>query len=432
MTKPIISVENLSKAYRLGLKEEMPDTLTGAIASLLKSPVRKLRALRSLDTFSSRSRAAEAGLYWALKDISFEVQEGEVLGFIGRNGAGKSTLLKILSRITEPTHGRAIIHGRVSSLLEVGTGFHPELSGRDNIYLNGTILGMTKTEIDHKFDEIVDFSGIEQFLDTPIKRYSSGMKVRLAFAVAAHLEPEILIIDEVLAVGDAEFQKKCMGKMRDVASAGRTVLFVSHNMEAVRQLTDRCVALHKGQIVEIGPAGTLIPRYLQRFQANHLIRGDMTRANRPNPLLAREMEFMTLDFTDENPTFKADDPITIKALLRANEPVPRCRISGTIFTEEEVAVGSFFSNELLIGSTPRAGHLCTNLHINQHHLAPGKYFFGLALGTGNNTDGHKDYDIIRDCLPFEILPVSTGSVLSVWPRGWGHVQFSPPQLELAE
>ena len=191
--------------------------------------------------------APESDILWALRDVSFEVHEGEVVGIIGRNGAGKSTLLKILSRITEPTHGRAVIRGRVSSLLEVGTGFHPELTGRENIYMNGTILGMRKREIDRKFDEIVDFSGVEKFLDTPIKRYSSGMQVRLAFAVAAHLEPEILIIDEVLAVGDAEFQKKCLGKMQDVARGGRTVLFVSHNMAAVEALCSRGIWMRNGE-----------------------------------------------------------------------------------------------------------------------------------------------------------------------------------------
>ncbi len=281
MTTPIISVENLSKAYRIGLKEEVPDTFVGAMTGWLKAPVRNWRRLKSLNTFNepvadSAVAVAEAGeevasgngqaeaddILWALKDVSFEVHEGEVVGIIGRNGAGKSTLLKILSRITEPTHGRAVIRGRVSSLLEVGTGFHPELTGRENIYMNGTILGMRKKEIDKKFDEIVDFSGVEKFLDTPIKRYSSGMQVRLAFAVAAHLEPEILIIDEVLAVGDAEFQKKCLGKMQDVAKGGRTVLFVSHNMAAVESLCSRGLLACDGSIVHDSSASDSVQQYL--------------------------------------------------------------------------------------------------------------------------------------------------------------------------
>ena len=243
MTRPALSVENLGKAYRIGLEEEAPDTLLGSAARFLKAPARNLRNLRRLNT---RNAADDPDIVWALRDVNFEVQPGEVVGVIGRNGAGKSTLLKILSRITEPTTGHAIIRGRVSSLLEVGTGFHPDLSGRDNVYMNGTILGMTKREIDAKFDEIAAFSGVEKFLDTPIKRYSSGMKVRLAFSVAAHLEPEILVIDEVLAVGDAEFQAKCLGKMQDVAGQGRTVLFVSHNMAAVQSLCSVSVLLEHG------------------------------------------------------------------------------------------------------------------------------------------------------------------------------------------
>ena len=260
MTKPAIQVDNLSKAYHIGLKDDVPDSLIGAVQRLVRSPMRNFQRLRRLNTFKHCDESED--LYWALRDVSFEVAEGEVVGIIGRNGAGKSTLLKILSRITEPTSGRATIRGRVSSLLEVGTGFHQELSGRENVYMNGTILGMTKREIDHKFDEIVEFSGVEKLLDTPIKHYSSGMKVRLAFAVAAHLEPEILIIDEVLAVGDAEFQKKCLGKMQDVARGGRTVLFVSHNLAAVQALCDRCFVLSRGELVYGNTTTQAIEHYL--------------------------------------------------------------------------------------------------------------------------------------------------------------------------
>ena len=244
MTDIAIKVENLGKAYLLGAKEERADTFVGAMMNIAKAPLRNYQRLRGLNTFGHNEESED--ILWALKGVSFDIRHGEVVGIIGRNGAGKSTLLKILSRIVEPTEGRVEIRGRVSSLLEVGTGFHPELSGRENVYMNGTILGMKKGEIDRKFDEIVEFSGVERFLDTPVKRYSSGMKVRLAFAVAAHLEPEILIIDEVLAVGDAEFQKKCLGKMQDVAGGGRTVLFVSHNMGAIQNLCPRAVLLKHG------------------------------------------------------------------------------------------------------------------------------------------------------------------------------------------
>lgn len=304
MPKPVIQVENLSKAYRIGLKEEIPDSLMGAVTSWVKAPLRNWRRLRSLNTFNEAAQKSEVGsqtsenssesngtqlatangtqvtkpklqstkhepddIVWALKDVSFDVHEGEVVGIIGRNGAGKSTLLKVLSRITEPTSGRAVIRGRVSSLLEVGTGFHPELSGRENIYMNGTILGMTKKEIDRKFDEIVDFSGVEKFLDTPIKRYSSGMKVRLAFAVAAHLDPEILIIDEVLAVGDAEFQTKCLGQMKDAAYSGRTIMFVSHNMAAIRDLCSRAIYVDNGAIREDATVEIACDNYIHQMNS---------------------------------------------------------------------------------------------------------------------------------------------------------------------
>ncbi len=256
-----IKIKNLSKRYRIGLKEEMPDTFGGVIAGWLKSPLTNFRQLRQLSHFSDNSHDPD-DVIWAVKDVSFEVKQGEVVGIIGRNGAGKSTLLKIISRITEPTAGRVILNGRVSSLLEVGTGFHQELTGRENVYLNGTILGMSKQEVDRKFDEIVDFSGVEKFIDTPVKRYSSGMKVRLAFAVAAHLEPEILLVDEVLAVGDAEFQKKCLGKIKNVAGEGRTVLFVSHNMVALQSLCQRAIWLEEGQIKKEGESSQVVSDYL--------------------------------------------------------------------------------------------------------------------------------------------------------------------------
>lgn len=250
--KPIITVEGVSKRYTIGKKESY-GSLRDEVMDAVTSPFRRLLG---------GERAAEDPHVWALKDVSFEVFKGDVLGIIGRNGAGKSTLLKILSRITEPTTGRIEMRGRIASLLEVGTGFHPELTGRENIFMNGALLGMTSREIRSKFDEIVAFSEIEKFLDTPVKRYSSGMYVRLAFAVAAHLEPEILIIDEVLAVGDAAFQKKCLGKMGEVASQGRTVFFVSHNITAIKTLCSRAIWLDKGTVVNDGPAGSVTADYL--------------------------------------------------------------------------------------------------------------------------------------------------------------------------
>ncbi|MCA9994142.1 MAG: ABC transporter ATP-binding protein [Anaerolineales bacterium] len=251
MSDIAIRVENLGKRYQIGARQERPDTLRDALTGFFRRPKKATKAETEL---------------WALKDVSFEVKRGEVVGIIGRNGAGKSTLLKILSRITEPTHGKALIHGRVGSLLEVGTGFHPELTGRENIYLSGAMLGMKREEIARKFDEIVDFSGVEKFIDTPIKRYSSGMNVRLGFAVAAHLEPEIILVDEVLAVGDAEFQKKCLGKMQDMSGGGKTVLFVSHNMAAIIKLCNRSILLQGGNMIATGKTADMARTYLHLYQ----------------------------------------------------------------------------------------------------------------------------------------------------------------------
>ena len=255
---PVIRVENLSKCYRLG----------SIGAATLREDVSRWIARRRgrpdplLKIGESDQRSSRGDVLWALKDVSFEVNEGDILGIIGRNGAGKSTLLKILSRITAPTEGRVSMKGRVGSLLEVGTGFHPELTGRENIYLNGTLLGMNRSEVDRKLDEIVDFAEMAQFVDTPVKRYSSGMTVRLAFAVAAHLEPEILIFDEVLAVGDAAFQRKCLGKMKDVAGSGRTILFVSHNMASINALCDRGLLLQSGSVKAAGSIDSVLKEYL--------------------------------------------------------------------------------------------------------------------------------------------------------------------------
>jgi lipopolysaccharide transport system ATP-binding protein len=254
MTDTAVRVENLSKLYRIGGPQARYKTLRESLVDAARGPARRLRRLGH--------PSPENETIWALKDVSFEVKKGDVLGIIGRNGAGKTTLLRILSRITEPTEGYAEIKGRVGSLLEVGTGFHPELTGRENIYLNGAILGMKRAEIDQKFDEIVAFSEIEKFLDTPVKRYSSGMYVRLAFSVAAHLEPEILLVDEVLAVGDAAFQKKCLGKMGDVAHEGRTVLFVSHNMTAIAQLCRSAIWMDNGRLEALTDADRAVQSYL--------------------------------------------------------------------------------------------------------------------------------------------------------------------------
>lgn len=259
MTDVTLKVVGLGKQYRIGQKKEKYKTLRESISNAALAPLRIARSLKS-------GGAPATNVFWALNDVSFEVRRGEVIGVVGRNGAGKSTLLKILSRITEPSTGYVDLHGRVASLLEVGTGFHPELTGRENILLNGAILGMKRAEIERKFDEIVSFAEVEDFIDTPVKHYSSGMYLRLAFAVAAHLEPEILLVDEVLAVGDAAFQKKCLGKMGDVARNGRTILFVSHNLGAMSALCQRGILLEKGQVASIGDISQVIGTYLSSLQ----------------------------------------------------------------------------------------------------------------------------------------------------------------------
>src|ERR1700738_4652314 len=293
MSDTAIQVDGLGKQYLIGKRQARYGSFR---ESLTETVARPFRAARSLVTRNGNGNghltsdqlltsdfgsSPSGDTIWALKDVSFEVTRGEIVGIIGRNGAGKSTLLKVLSRITEPTTGAVDIYGRVGSLLEVGTGFHPELTGRENIFLNGAILGMRRAEIGHKFDEIVAFAEIEKFLDTAVKYYSSGMYMRLAFAVAAHLEPEILLVDEVLAVGDAAFQKKCLGKMGDVAKEGRTVLFVSHNMHAVQQLTQKCLYLEGGQVLEVGETAQVGLDYLEKGSRSTLEQVWKDAANAP-------------------------------------------------------------------------------------------------------------------------------------------------------
>ena len=309
-----IRVEGLSKRYRIGAREHRTGTLRETLQRVLRSPFDYLR--------TTLRPPSEKEILWALQDISFEVERGEVVGLIGPNGAGKSTLLKILSRITEPTEGRAILKGRVSSLLEVGTGFHRELTGRDNVYLNGAILGMRRREIDAKFDEIFTFAGLEQFIDTPVKRYSSGMYLRLAFAVAAHLEPEILMVDEVLAVGDAEFRKKCVGKMDEVARGGRTVLFVSHNMGVIRDLCPRCLWIDQGRILSDGPSTEVVRGYLENLE---LTDDETGRRFEESP----NLDFQVLEgrIVDRHgrsrPHHDCDEPVVIELACRLRRPVPR-------------------------------------------------------------------------------------------------------------
>jgi lipopolysaccharide transport system ATP-binding protein len=319
-----ISVKNLGKRYQIGAAETKfrYNLLRDVLVDTLYAPVRLAKA-----AVGKSDRRANQNFVWALKDISFDVEEGRVLGIVGRNGAGKSTLLKILSRVTEPTEGTVTVRGRVGSLLEVGTGFHPELTGRENIYMNGAILGMKRSEIDRKFDEMVDFSEVGQYIDTPVKRYSSGMYLRLAFAVAAHLEPEILVVDEVLAVGDAEFQRKCLGKMNDVAQQGRTVLFVSHNMSAILRLTQESIVLKKGQMIKRAPTPEAVDFYLASGQAGsgeRIWESDEVPASsapfRPIHLRLKDRTGKIVD------TVRSTEPVTVEWEYQLEAPVTGLRV----------------------------------------------------------------------------------------------------------
>ena len=299
MSNAAISVENVTKLYRLGLKQEASDSMAHAVLGFLKSPISNFKKYRGLYRFDDvlngdGTYSSKENVLCAVNNVSFECGHGESVAIVGGNGAGKSTLLKILSRVTSPTFGQIKIRGRISSLLEVGTGFNPELSGRENIYLNGIVLGMSKAEVDRKFDEIVDFSGVERFLDTPVKRYSSGMGVRLAFAVAAHLDPDILIVDEVLAVGDAAFQEKCLGKMKDVTGSGRTVLFVSHNMAAVNALCTRGILLEKGCIVKTGTSEEIVSEYVSSLSVSEegIPLHQMTKRDGDQEIVATKIQVM--------------------------------------------------------------------------------------------------------------------------------------------
>jgi lipopolysaccharide transport system ATP-binding protein len=379
-----IRVDNLSKHYQLGQRggpayRTLRESLMGAAADVWSALKRVGSPLRSRWRAEQKANPRE---FWALKDVSFEVQPGEVVGIIGRNGAGKSTLLKILSRITEPTSGRAEVRGRMASLLEVGTGFHSELTGRENIYLNGSILGMSRREIGRKFDEIVAFSEIDQFLDTPVKRYSSGMYVRLAFAVAAHLEPEILVIDEVLAVGDVSFQQKCMGKMGTISRNGRTVLFVSHNMPAIQALCQRAILLAGGSLREEGPANHVISHYLSDASRETTgvfdLREHPARAPRSAPII-RELA-MRRKTGEAGATFFPDEPVDVEILVETPNTIREPRIAIAIedsFGRRITTCANYFTQTTFADLTGCARYVCS---LDQLRLGCGRYLISVSVG----------------------------------------------------
>lgn len=423
MSETVIKVENLGKKYVLSHQQEGRSykALRDVIADSAKSLGEKfLKPNEQIDDPTHEE-------FWALKDVSFEIKQGDRLGIIGRNGAGKSTLLKILSRITEPTQGSIKIKGRVASLLEVGTGFHPELTGRENIFLNGAILGMSKEEIKRKFDEIVDFAEVEKFLDTPVKRYSSGMYVRLAFAVAAHLEPEILIVDEVLAVGDAAFQKKCLNKMGEVSGQGRTVIFVSHNMGAINALCSHAVYLEKGRLKQIGVAELILTTYTSELFRNE--DGELSHLRLPGQ--GRKIRFTDIRLVSdalENLLF--GEPIHYLLSVHSDSFMNELSIGSSIFNSEGNCVGNLITKDIF--SIKANQELTLRLTVPNFGLAPGSYYAGFSIGKGDlGSTNRSDFDIVIGVPSFQVIPMSkNGDNIANWQPSWGNIVIKDSYLSL--
>jgi lipopolysaccharide transport system ATP-binding protein len=400
MPPTVISIENLSKSYQLGTIS------TGVFFRDLERWWAKKRGkpdpFRKIGEIDHGNRQDET--IWALKDINFTVQQGEALGIIGRNGAGKSTLLKILSQVTAPTSGVVKVKGRIASLLEVGTGFHNELTGRENIYLNGAINGMTRAEVKRKFDEIVDFSGVEEYIDTPVKRYSSGMYVRLAFAVAAHLDPEILIVDEVLAVGDAEFQKKCLGKMGDVAHEGRTILFVSHNLEAVNQLCSRALLIDKGHLEYEGNQKKVIEYYLNNVSTDRARVIDMSGKKRHDAVIRSSFQITEIRFLGGNDqvVYKIGEPLEIEISYQFQAKIPELRVGIGINTSMNQRLCSFVSNPEFNLTFQKKNVI--NLIVDTNSFKPGVYYIDVWARPLNGAydDAHES---VGNAASFEISPI---------------------------
>lgn len=403
MPEPSIQVSHLSKRYQLGERESYL-SLRDVLA----------RRLNPLAWFRPKQQSHD---FWALKDISFEVQRGEVLGVVGRNGAGKSTLLKIISQITPPTEGEIRLNGRVVSLLEVGTGFHPELTGRENIFLNGAILGMTKQEIKRKFNDIVAFSEIEQFLDTPVKRYSSGMYVRLAFAVAAHLDPEILIVDEVLAVGDAQFQKKCLAKMQDVAGGGRTVMFVSHNMNAIRSLCQNALLLDHGKMLAQGPVNDVVNQYLHAGGSQ-----PAERTYQPKPVTDQPVSLAAVRIKKSNgtvsDTYQINEPVQLECDYSCHEPMTDVHVQFFLYDEKGICVLMTADNVQKTKQqwVHQPGQYRSTVTIPANLLAESRYVIKLSL---SNLNRKAKYVVEPDCVAFSVVdPMDGTTVRGNWAGIW--------------
>ncbi|WP_081675088.1 ABC transporter ATP-binding protein [Daejeonella oryzae] len=400
MSSPVIKVENLSKQYRLG--QVGTGSLSHDINRLWHRARGKEDPYLKIGEENKRDTKGSSDYVWALKDINFDIEQGDRVGIIGRNGAGKSTLLKILSRTTSPTTGSVKIKGRVASLLEVGTGFHPDLSGRDNIFLNGAILGMSKRDIKSRFDEIVDFAGVERYIDTPVKRYSSGMYVRLAFAVAAHLESDILIVDEVLAVGDAEFQKKCLGKMGEVSKGqGKTVLFVSHNMEAILRLCQKCLYLHNGAIKCIGSPSITIENYLKTSKKQDLTI-NLSLINRTSEIiLQKRAYFQTIslgNIDSEAWTIKYGNPISFELGVLLRDNIQSLEIGLAIYNNNDFEIASSLSSDAEKIENLISGNHVITYSFPELVLLPGTYKIGLGI---RSERGFEDY--LPQVCQFEII-----------------------------
>ena len=422
-----IRVENVSKKYRLGaiggqtLRED------------LQSWVAKLRGKEDPNSKIGADHAQTTGDFWALKNISFEVQKGERIGIIGHNGAGKSTLLKLLSRVTAPSEGKISYNGRIASMLEVGTGFHPELTGRENVYMNGAILGMTKAEIDKKFDEIVEFAEIGKFIDTPVKRYSSGMYVKLAFSVAAHLDCEILIVDEVLAVGDAKFQEKCLGRMDEIATkGGRTILYVSHNMNTVKQLCNRCILLDKGEVSFVGNTDEAISRYLG-VNGEAILEYDLQSIKRDtaNAYLARRANMRRLNICDKKyASYTTDEKLNVELEWEALEDCKDAYIRMAFRYVDSSPAGFATTIEPI---TVKKGEINrTKLSIDLSRFATGKYYTGISIYKRAEYGGHNILDTLDMVMHFEVENCS--KEVNNLPsdrqhRFWGHVVFPAIEIE---
>jgi lipopolysaccharide transport system ATP-binding protein len=407
---PIIKVENLSKQYRIGSRQASYATLRDSLTDAVSAPFRRLKSLANGNGKNPQSVSGnpQSNLIWALKDVTFEVMPGEVVGIIGRNGAGKTTLLKILSRITEPTKGGIDLHGRVGSLLEVGTGFHPELTGRENIYLNGAILGMKRAEIERKFDEIVAFAEIERFLDTPVKHFSSGMYIRLAFAVAAHLDPEVLVVDEVLAVGDVNFQKKCLGKMEEVGRQGRTVLFVSHSMPMILRLCSRAILLDMGNVTDDGPAQQVTRSYLHSAAGSPVERTWQSPRTAPGDSVARLHSVRVLNDQHQTAeTFDIRRPVMVEVKYWNLQGTERLSANLHFFNEDGICIfiTADFNNRQWWDEPRVSGLVRATCIIPGNLLAEGRLFVLAAVSSYNPTVVHVSE---RDAVSFQVIDRSEG------------------------